>query len=67
MLATRSFKDVVDEARKGRLRLPAFQRRWVWNQQKVVKLYDSIRREYPIGSFLFLQSSERINPCATIV
>jgi uncharacterized protein with ParB-like and HNH nuclease domain len=33
--------------------LPAIQREFVWNQEKIVKLFDSILRGYPISSFLF--------------
>jgi len=35
----------------GRLRVPDFQRAWVWERNKVVALLDSIYREFPIGSF----------------
>lgn len=37
----------------GRLRIPDFQRAWVWERNKVVALLDSIYREFPIGSFFF--------------
>lgn len=33
--------------------LPAIQREFVWEPAQVVKLFDSIMRGYPIGSFLF--------------
>lgn len=33
--------------------LPAVQRRFVWNEKKIVLLFDSIMRGYPISSFLF--------------
>jgi hypothetical protein len=36
---------------EGRLRVPDFQRAWVWERNKVVALLDSIYREFPIGSF----------------
>src|SRR6188768_1530404 len=35
----------------GKLRVPDFQRAWVWERNKVVALLDSIYREFPIGSF----------------
>ncbi len=40
----------IDE---GKLRIPDFQRAWVWERTKVVALLDSIYREFPIGSFFF--------------
>jgi len=33
--------------------LPAIQREFVWEPSQVVKLFDSVMRGYPIGSFLF--------------
>ena len=38
--------------------LPAIQREYVWKPSQVVRLFDSILRGYPIGSFL----AWRINP-----
>jgi uncharacterized protein with ParB-like and HNH nuclease domain len=32
--------------------LPAIQREFVWNDTQIVRLFDSILRGYPIGSFL---------------
>ena len=33
--------------------MPDIQREFVWHQEQVVKLFDSIMRGYPISSFLF--------------
>lgn len=33
--------------------LPAIQREFVWEPDQVIKLFDSVMRGYPIGSFLF--------------
>ncbi|RYH30902.1 DUF262 domain-containing protein, partial [archaeon] len=33
--------------------LPAIQREFVWKQDQVVRLFDSVLRGYPISSFLF--------------
>src|ERR1700722_5835693 len=33
--------------------LPAIQREFVWTPEKVVQLFDSLMRGYPISSFLF--------------
>ena len=33
--------------------LPAIQREFVWSEEQVVRLFDSIARDYPIGSFLY--------------
>jgi uncharacterized protein with ParB-like and HNH nuclease domain len=35
--------------------LPAIQREYVWHPDQIIQLFDSIMRQYPIGSFLFWQ------------
>jgi uncharacterized protein with ParB-like and HNH nuclease domain len=38
--------------------LPAIQREFVWEPEKIISLFDSIMRGYPISSFLFWQLKE---------
>lgn len=38
--------------------LPAIQREFVWDQEQVRRLFDSLMRGYPIGSFLFWKVDE---------
>jgi len=45
--------DIVHDIEKGILRIPQFQREFVWDKPRVIKLLESIYREYPIGSFFF--------------
>lgn len=40
----------------GVIRLPKFQREFVWSRQQVLDLMDSISRNYPIGSLLLWKS-----------
>ena len=35
--------------------LPAIQREFVWSAEQIEKLFDSLSRGYPIGTFLFWQ------------
>lgn len=56
-----SFVRLVKQAYEGQLRLPAFQRKWVWKRVDVLRLYDSLRKEFPIGGFLLLEASEEFN------
>lgn len=37
--------------------LPSIQREFVWGTEKITKLFDSLMRGYPIGSFLFWEVS----------
>lgn len=50
----RGFKieKLLEEAKSGRLRIPAFQRPLRWNSKKVIDLFDSINRGFPIGNLL---------------
>ena len=42
----------------GDIKIPAFQRRFVWDQEQVIELLDSIYRDYPIGSLLLWNSDD---------
>lgn len=55
------FGKLIDDAYSGKLRLPEFQRGWKWNRASVIRLFDSIRKDYPIGGFLTLEASENLN------
>jgi len=44
---------VLTEIENGKLFLPAIQRKFVWNEEQITKLFDSLMRGYPIGTFLF--------------
>ncbi|MBV9949053.1 MAG: DUF262 domain-containing protein [Myxococcales bacterium] len=52
----RSIEDLVDDARKGRVRIPRFQRGLKWGADDARLLLDSIYRGYPIGTLLFWQT-----------
>ena len=38
----------------GRIRLPDFQRGWVWSKESIISLLASISRGYPVGTLMFL-------------
>ncbi len=61
--SVRPFRDLVQDAFDGRLKLPAFQRNWKWKTDKVIKLFDSLRQRYPVGALLFLKGeNEQLGP-----
>lgn len=51
--------DVINDIERGRLKIPRFQREFIWERTKVVKLLDSIYNEFPIGSFFFWQADRK--------
>lgn len=50
---TLSVQDLLEEVRRGRIRVPVFQRAFSWKSTHIVELFDSIYRGYPIGDLLF--------------
>lgn len=49
---------LIQNVRTGALRIPAFQRKFIWEVSKIIKLLDSIYLDYPIGSF-FLWNAQQ--------
>lgn len=49
---TFSIPELVRLAGDGTIRIPIFQRSFVWDAQDVLKLFDSIYRGFPIGTIL---------------
>jgi hypothetical protein len=50
---TMTIKQAVDDIDQSKLYLPALQRKFVWGKHQIELLFDSLMRNYPIGSFLF--------------
>ena len=48
-----TIKEAIDHIHNNRYLLPAIQREFVWWPHQIERLFDSLMRGYPIGSFLF--------------
>jgi hypothetical protein len=57
---TRTFSGLISEIEKGQVKIPQFQRDFVWSIQKSAGLIDSIIKGYPIGTFIFWKTKERL-------
>lgn len=57
---------IVDRIRDGDIKIPAFQRGFVWDQEQITELLDSIYHNFPIGSILFWSSHERLKASRNI-
>src|SRR4051812_33486987 len=44
----------------GQIKLPMFQREFVWEKEKSAKLIDSILKGFPIGTFIFWKTREEL-------
>jgi len=56
-----TLNNVVVAVNKGQYRIPQFQREYVWKKSKVIELFDSIYKEYPIGSFFLWKAGREHN------
>lgn len=54
----RSLKNYLEEFEQGAFQIPSFQRDFLWTQDDIKQLFDSIKNNYPIGSILFWKPSE---------
>ena len=60
------YPELISKIEQGLVKIPAFQRDFVWPMDKVLFLLDSISRRYPIGTFLFWQTTDFINSLRNI-
>lgn len=51
-------RDLLKWVKQGRVRVPNFQRDFTWDRVRMLNLFDSIRKQYPIGTLLFWESSK---------
>lgn len=49
----KSIRDIIEDINSRKIYLPAIQRKYVWGDDQIVRLMDSIMLGYPIGTFLF--------------
>jgi uncharacterized protein with ParB-like and HNH nuclease domain len=59
-MASISLRKIVERTLDGEIRIPAFQRGFVWTPDGVAFLMDSIYRGYPIGSLLMWRTKEAL-------
>ena len=56
----KSIKEILEDINHGEIYLPAIQRKYVWKDDQITRLLDSIMLEYPIGTFLFWKVKKSI-------
>jgi hypothetical protein len=55
-----SIREILDTVIRGQIRIPAFQRGFVWEPDRVAYLMDSIYKGFPFGSLLFWRTKEQL-------
>lgn len=53
-----SIREILEQVGRGQIRIPAFQRGFVWEPDRVAYLMDSIYKSYPFGALLFWRTKE---------
>ena len=54
------YTDLLSEIETGQVKIPQFQRKFVWSIKDSAKLLDSIIKGYPIGTFIYWRTNERL-------
>lgn len=54
------FSTVMHDIETGAIKIPQFQRNFVWDRHKSAKLVDSLLKGYPIGTFIFWKTREEL-------
>ena len=58
--SSKNFKKLIYEIEEGHIKIPQFQRDFVWSIGKSVELMDSVIKGYPIGTFIFWKTTEQL-------
>jgi uncharacterized protein with ParB-like and HNH nuclease domain len=53
-----TIKEAIEKIKQRKYLLPMIQREFVWDDEQIINLFDSLLRGYPIGSFLFWDAHE---------
>lgn len=55
-----TFRSLFDQIRNGTVKIPQFQRSFVWTTAQSARLLDSVIKGYPIGTFILWSTKERL-------
>lgn len=55
-----AFPALMADIEKGLIKVPQFQREFVWTKEKSAKLLDSIVKGYPVGTFILWKTKEAL-------
>ncbi|PFQ80871.1 DUF262 domain-containing protein [Priestia megaterium] len=61
-----TFSTLINDIDKGIIKIPQFQRDFVWSIEESAKLIDSIIKGYPIGTFILWESQEKLRSVRNI-
>lgn len=53
-------QSLIADLKNGEVKVPQFQRKFVWKEEQALKLLDSIANNYPIGSLLLWKTNDKL-------
>lgn len=56
-----SIRNLIEKVSAGTVRIPAFQRGFVWDGERVAFFMDSLYKGYPYGSILLWRTRSQLN------
>lgn len=57
---TAFIKDLIGDIQKGEIKIPQFQRKFVWKEPQALALLDSLSNNYPVGSVLLWRTHNKL-------
>ncbi len=54
------YQEMLLDIKTGKIKVPQFQRKFVWTLDQTAQLIDSILKGYPIGTFIIWETEERL-------
>lgn len=63
---TAYFSQLIADIKKGEVKIPQFQRKFVWKDEQALELLDSVANGYPIGSILLWKTVDKLNAARDI-
>ena len=61
-----NYPDLLSQIENGTIKIPQFQRDFVWTRAKSAALLDSIVKGYPVGTFIFWHTHEQLRTVRSI-
>jgi uncharacterized protein with ParB-like and HNH nuclease domain len=61
-----NFSSLLSNIENGQIKIPQFQREFVWEKTKSAHLIDSLIKGYPIGTFIFWRTKEKLRTIRNI-
>lgn len=63
---SKTYSTLISDIEAGRIKIPQFQREFVWSKEKSAHLLDSIIKGYPIGTFIIWKTRESLRSVRNI-